>query len=184
MGPFLVEPLLAELATVAESPAPLHDARRLLEVLVPLVYRPAIKAAMLAAPFASTLAHLLGEQGRGASQHAFNVSTSTQACDATVAGPALTRRRMPPPLPPLCPARRGGGQAGCGGRGRGGQPRVHHGHGGHAGAVQPRGAVAPSVLPCPWGAPCCAGAWCMQGRAGLSTAELAPPSGPTPCRCA
>lgn len=32
MGPFLVEPLLEELATVAESPAPLHDARRLLEV--------------------------------------------------------------------------------------------------------------------------------------------------------
>lgn len=31
MGPFLVEPLLEELATVAESPAPVHDARRLLE---------------------------------------------------------------------------------------------------------------------------------------------------------
>ena len=32
MGPFLAEPLLEELRTVAESPAPLHDARRLLEV--------------------------------------------------------------------------------------------------------------------------------------------------------
>jgi hypothetical protein len=32
MGPFLAEPLLEELQTVAESPAPLHDARRLLEV--------------------------------------------------------------------------------------------------------------------------------------------------------
>lgn len=31
MGPFLVEPLLEELQTAAESPAPLHDARRLLE---------------------------------------------------------------------------------------------------------------------------------------------------------
>ncbi|KAL4436605.1 hypothetical protein ABPG75_003744 [Micractinium tetrahymenae] len=60
MGPFLVEPLLEELATVAESPAPVHDARRLLEVIVPLVYRPALKAAMLAAPFTSTLAQLLG----------------------------------------------------------------------------------------------------------------------------
>ena len=100
MGPFLVEPLLEELQTVAESPAPLHDARRLLEVgcagerlrrtcdrmaggwghaaggrrlawpplsatpqvIVPLVYRPAIKSAMLAAPFTSTLAHLLSER--------------------------------------------------------------------------------------------------------------------------
>ncbi|PRW45038.1 G-patch domain-containing [Chlorella sorokiniana] len=60
MGPFLVEPLLEELQTAAESPAPLHDARRLLEVIVPLVYRPAIKSAMLAAPFTSTLAQLLG----------------------------------------------------------------------------------------------------------------------------
>lgn len=32
MGPFLVQPLLEELQTVAESPAPLHDGRRLLEV--------------------------------------------------------------------------------------------------------------------------------------------------------
>ncbi len=31
MGPFLVEPLLEELQTAADSPAPLHDARRLLE---------------------------------------------------------------------------------------------------------------------------------------------------------
>ncbi len=92
MGPFLVEPLLEELQTVAESPAPLHDGRRLLEVhihlsasahaglsilmlqvdcaalhflllhqvIVPLVYRPAIKSAMLTVPFTSTLAQLLG----------------------------------------------------------------------------------------------------------------------------
>ena len=59
MGPFIMEPLLEELHTVPESPAPLHDARRLLEVLVPLVYRPAIKSAMLAVPFTSALAQLL-----------------------------------------------------------------------------------------------------------------------------
>jgi hypothetical protein len=34
MGPFLVEPLLEELQTVIESPTPLHDARRLLEVRI------------------------------------------------------------------------------------------------------------------------------------------------------
>lgn len=32
-----------------------------MQVIVPLVYRPAIKSAMLAAPFASTLAQLLRE---------------------------------------------------------------------------------------------------------------------------
>ena len=37
----------------------------LLQVIVPLVYRPAIKSALLAAPFTSTLAQLLGEQGEG-----------------------------------------------------------------------------------------------------------------------
>lgn len=32
------------------------------QVIVPLVYRPAIKSAMLAAPFTSTLAQLLGKR--------------------------------------------------------------------------------------------------------------------------
>jgi hypothetical protein len=44
MGVFVVGPLLEELAEAARTAAPLLDARRCLEVLVPLAYRPAIKA--------------------------------------------------------------------------------------------------------------------------------------------
>ena len=46
---------------VPEAGVPMPDARRLLEVLVPLVYRPALKAAMLQLPMVSSLARLLGE---------------------------------------------------------------------------------------------------------------------------
>ena len=126
MGPFLVEPLVADLRAAAESAAPLHDARcapqaparlprpcraghcllgaaqraekpkaaavaarsrrsapgslqrraspahptpphcrRLLEVLVPLVYRPAIKAALLDAELVPVLADILGGRAGG-----------------------------------------------------------------------------------------------------------------------
>lgn len=44
MGLFVVGPLMEELAEAAQAPTLLPDARRCLEVLVPLAYRPAIKA--------------------------------------------------------------------------------------------------------------------------------------------
>lgn len=61
MGPFLVEPIVEDLRSVLDSPAPLHGARRLLEVLVPLVYRPAIKSALLGTDVVQLLANVLGE---------------------------------------------------------------------------------------------------------------------------
>lgn len=60
-----MEPLREELRAVAASAAPLHDARRLLEVLVPLAYRPAIKAALLDADVLPVLADILGGLGLG-----------------------------------------------------------------------------------------------------------------------
>ena len=46
------------------------DAQRLLEMLIPLVYRPALKAAMLDLGVASTLASLLSEEGGGVNARA------------------------------------------------------------------------------------------------------------------
>ena len=43
MGAFVVKPLQEELAQSCKPEKPLADARRCLEVLVPLAYRPAIK---------------------------------------------------------------------------------------------------------------------------------------------
>ena len=43
MGGFVVKPLQEELAQSCKPEKPLADARRCLEVLVPLAYRPAIK---------------------------------------------------------------------------------------------------------------------------------------------
>ena len=43
MGGFVVKPLQEELAESCQADRPLADARRCLEVLVPLAYRPAIK---------------------------------------------------------------------------------------------------------------------------------------------
>jgi hypothetical protein len=43
MGVFLAGPLAAELRAAPGAEAPLPAARRILEVLVPLVYRPAVK---------------------------------------------------------------------------------------------------------------------------------------------
>jgi hypothetical protein len=43
MGPFLMGPLVEELKQTLNPNTPLSDARRVLEVLVPLVYRPALK---------------------------------------------------------------------------------------------------------------------------------------------
>jgi hypothetical protein len=65
MAPFLAEPLLEELRGAAETAVPLHDARRLLEVLVPLAYRPAIKAALLDAGLLPLMADILGEPAGG-----------------------------------------------------------------------------------------------------------------------
>jgi hypothetical protein len=62
MGPFLAEPLVESLCALAAAGTPLHDARRTLELLVPLVYRPALKAAALDAGAAVALARLTGER--------------------------------------------------------------------------------------------------------------------------
>ena len=43
MGVFLAGPLAEELRAAPGAEAPLPAARRILEVLVPLVYRPAVK---------------------------------------------------------------------------------------------------------------------------------------------
>ncbi|CAL8468510.1 g8050 [Coccomyxa elongata] len=59
MGAFMVGPLMEELAEAAQPSKPLFDARRCLEVLVPLAYRPAIKAALLDAGCAAALGQLL-----------------------------------------------------------------------------------------------------------------------------
>ena len=47
MAPFLVSPIVSVLEQVSNSLTVAHDARLILELLVPLVYRPAIKAAIL-----------------------------------------------------------------------------------------------------------------------------------------
>jgi hypothetical protein len=47
MGGFVVKPLQEELAESCRADRPLADARRCLEVLVPLAYRPAIKVQLL-----------------------------------------------------------------------------------------------------------------------------------------
>ena len=47
MGGFVVKPLQEELAESCQADKPLADARRCLEVLVPLAYRPAIKVQRL-----------------------------------------------------------------------------------------------------------------------------------------
>lgn len=66
MGPFLSEPLVESLRSAASpaSGAPLADSRRVLELTVPLVYRPALKAAMLDAGAASALARTIGTRRR------------------------------------------------------------------------------------------------------------------------
>jgi hypothetical protein len=61
MGPFVVRPLVAALRTLPSSEAPLADARRLLESVVPLVYRPALKGALVDADSLASLAAVLGE---------------------------------------------------------------------------------------------------------------------------
>ena len=43
MGLFLADPLVEELTAAAATTSPLSNARRVLEVMVPLVYRPAMK---------------------------------------------------------------------------------------------------------------------------------------------
>lgn len=59
MGLFLAGPLAEELRAATAAEAPLVAGRRVLEVLVPLVYRPAIKAALLQLETAAGLARLL-----------------------------------------------------------------------------------------------------------------------------
>ncbi|KAK9862215.1 hypothetical protein WJX84_008545 [Apatococcus fuscideae] len=58
MGMFLAGPLVEELKEEVASSSPL-DSRRMLELLVPLVYRPAMKAAFLDLKVAGMLARLL-----------------------------------------------------------------------------------------------------------------------------
>lgn len=60
MGPFLIAPIVSGLHAVTSSTSPCDEARPLLELLVPLVYRPAIKAALLETEAASHLSTILG----------------------------------------------------------------------------------------------------------------------------
>jgi len=62
MGEFILKPIVAALESGAASQTPAHDLRKVLELLVPLVYRPALKAALLDTTGPSTLAHILRKQ--------------------------------------------------------------------------------------------------------------------------
>jgi len=62
MGEFIQRPLVAALESGAASQTPAHDVRKVLELLVPLVYRPALKAALLDTTGPTTLAHILRKQ--------------------------------------------------------------------------------------------------------------------------
>ena len=67
---------------------------------MPLVYRPTIKSAMLAAPFTSTLAQLLGEQGEGPGCWQYGV-----VCLHVVSNvPAIEGRDTHLPFPVHCAA--------------------------------------------------------------------------------
>lgn len=44
MGTFLAVPLMADLEACMAADLSLQDARRMLEIMVPLMYRPAMKA--------------------------------------------------------------------------------------------------------------------------------------------
>lgn len=76
------------------------------QVIVPLVYRPAIKSAMLAAPFTSTLAQMLGAPGAGrtqllrsaAQEEALQFMCNTRA---TYKSPNVVSQPLPLPAPPL-----------------------------------------------------------------------------------
>ena len=59
MGPFLSRPLADALADAAAPASPLATGRAVLETLVPLAYRPAVKAALLDLGAASALAKVL-----------------------------------------------------------------------------------------------------------------------------
>ncbi|KAL4548666.1 hypothetical protein Ndes2526B_g01224 [Nannochloris sp. 'desiccata'] len=59
MGEFILRPIVAALESGAASQTPAHDVRKVLELLVPLVYRPALKAALLDTTGPVTLAHIL-----------------------------------------------------------------------------------------------------------------------------
>lgn len=102
MGPFLVEPIIEELKGVAASPAPLHDARRLLEVLVPLVYRPALKAALLDGELLPVMVDILddvisrlGEAEGGA--EAVNVCTMAMEVVMVLCNPEVGLNPLAPP---------------------------------------------------------------------------------------
>ena len=61
MGAFVVRPILTALESGITSSTPAHDLRKILELLVPLVYRPAIKAALLNTTAASNLVQVLSK---------------------------------------------------------------------------------------------------------------------------
>jgi hypothetical protein len=60
MGPFVAAPLAEALAACAGAP---HEAQRLLELAVPLAYRPALKAALLDTSAPATLGRIIGALG-------------------------------------------------------------------------------------------------------------------------
>jgi hypothetical protein len=59
MGEFIIKPILAALQLGTASQTPAHDVRKVLELLVPLVYRPALKAALLDSLAPAILADVL-----------------------------------------------------------------------------------------------------------------------------
>lgn len=59
MGVFLSGPIIAELGAASQAADPLASGRRILEVVVPLCYRPALKAAFLQLECGGALARLL-----------------------------------------------------------------------------------------------------------------------------
>lgn len=61
MGAFVVRPIVAALESGIASSTPAHDLRKILELLVPLVYRPAIKAALLNTNAPTALAQVLSK---------------------------------------------------------------------------------------------------------------------------
>lgn len=60
MGSFLMNPIGTILENTMTSSNLLHDARKMLELLVPLSYQPAIKAAILDSSIPANIAKLIG----------------------------------------------------------------------------------------------------------------------------
>lgn len=163
MGAFMVGPLMQELTNAAQPSKDFAEARRCLEVLVPLAYRPAMKvrrtsrghrcncifACDSALPPFVTVTDC--PKGQGLFEHAFAPRSSSEAVCVWVAclGGSAGRRVCSGAGTAAGATGAGGGRPGQGG---GGACADDHGAGDCNGAVQPR--CVPGPLPEPRAARC------------------------------